>query len=246
MSTPAMRLCLDCKQAHVQGRKGRYCCDCGALRREAGRRRGVQKRIKYPPNDAIDRVIRDHYAKRLTNGYAIRSGPSLSDLAQRLGWPRCQVVKRAAELGLSRIKERPWSQEEMALLEKSAHLVAATIAVKFRRRGFSRTVAAIALKLTRTGLRGTHDYYSARECASFFGMEPNVVLKWIRLGYLKARTRGTGEKGDHYVINNAMVRKFVANHPTLFDIRRVDQVWFLDMLLEGKLCQDDRGNFEPL
>jgi len=58
------------------------------------------------------------------------------------------------------------------------------------------------------------------------------VTRWIKSGHLKARFRGTArtaqQNGDSYLIQERDVRRFILEHPTEIDLRKVDQLWFLD------------------
>jgi hypothetical protein len=63
------------------------------------------------------------------------------------------------------------------------------------------------------------------------------VTRWINAGQLKATLRGTArderQNGDIYLIREKDVRRFVLEHPSDIDLRKVDQLWFLDMLTNG-------------
>ena len=53
----------------------------------------------------------------------------------------------------------------------------------------------------------------------------------IKSGHLKAKLRGTArgeqQNGDIYLIYEKDVRRFILEHPTDIDLRKVDQLWFL-------------------
>jgi len=59
----------------------------------------------------------------------------------------------------------------------------------------------------------------------------------IKSGHLKARFRGTArgeqQNGDSYLIQEKDVRYFTLEHPTDIDLRKVDQLWFLDLITNG-------------
>ena len=42
-----------------------------------------------------------------------------------------------------------------------------------------------------------------------------------------------GPNGDIYLIQEKDVRRFILEHPTDIDLRKVDQLWFLDLLTNG-------------
>ena len=58
--------------------------------------------------------------------------------------------------------------------------------------------------------------------------------------YLKAKRRGTArterQNGDIYLIHERDVRCFILEHPMDIDLRRVDQLWFLDLITNGLVC----------
>jgi len=41
-------------------------------------------------------------------------------------------------------------------------------------------------------------------------------------------SRGPQQNGDSYLIQEKDVRRFILEHPTDIDLRKVDQIWFLD------------------
>jgi hypothetical protein len=54
---------------------------------------------------------------------------------------------------------------------------------------------------------------------------------------LKAKFRGTArteqQNGDIYLIREKDVRRFILERPTDIDLRKVDQLWFLDLITNG-------------
>ena len=71
------------------------------------------------------------------------------EIAARLKVPRWAVNRRAAALGLSRPKDRPWSAEDEAYVEASFHHTS----VKTLARKLGRSPTAVQLKAKRLGLR---------------------------------------------------------------------------------------------
>jgi hypothetical protein len=88
-------------------------------------------------------------------------------------------------------------------------------------------------------MRYKHDgsFYSANSLAQALGIDSHAVTRWIKSGHLKAKLRGTarGEQqhGDIYLIYEKDVRRFILEHPTDIDLRKVDQLWFLDLITNG-------------
>src|SRR5712692_6454504 len=79
------------------------------------------------------------------------------EIARRPGVPRWAVNRRAATLGLSRPKERPWSPDDESYLDGNFHHVS----VKALSRRFGRSATAVKLKARRLGLRKYDEGYTA-------------------------------------------------------------------------------------
>jgi hypothetical protein len=47
---------------------------------------------------------------------------------------------------------------------------------------------------------------------------------------------GEQQNGDIYLIRESDVRRFILEHPTEIDLRKVDQLWFLDLITNGLVC----------
>src|ERR1035438_3220876 len=73
--------------------------------------------------------------------------------------------------------------------------------------------------------------------AQALGIDPHAVTRWIKSGHLKAKFRGTArgpqQNGDSYLIQEKDVRRFILENPTEIDLRKVDQLWFLDLITNG-------------
>ena len=75
---------------------------------------------------------------------------------------------------------------------------------------------------------------SAYGLAQLMGVDSHIVARWIRTGALRAQPRGTlrtpQQGGDSYVIRPADVRRFIVTNPIGFDLRKVEPLWFIDLL----------------
>lgn len=191
--------------------------------------RKKSKPKKWVPTPEIDAVIRRLYAERVGRDKI----PHLKEFAKKIGWPHWAVKKRGRELGLARTKEASWSDAEAEILHKYSWMSDERIRLKLKAAGFVRTATAIHLKIKRTGAK-QGDFYSATGLASLFGCDNHCVLSWIGKGYLKAKPRGTertkAQGGDMWLIVPKDVREFIRLHPMEFDLRKVDQLWFVDLL----------------
>src|SRR5271166_1875378 len=196
----------------------------------------VQSRRKYVFTDQIDQLIREIYL----NHRDAKSRPGIPLLAKKVGMPHWALKKRARELGLARTKELSWSERELEILARYAWMSAERIRLKLKAAGYSRTVTAIHLKLKRMRFKHDGSFYSANGLAQALGIDSHAVARWIKSGHLKAKHRGTArteqQNGDIYLIHEKDVRRFILEHPTEIDLRKVDQLWFLDVLTNGFVC----------
>jgi hypothetical protein len=193
----------------------------------------VQSRRKYVFTDQIDRLIRESYHNRQNE----RTRFSVRALAKKVGMPHWALKKRARELGLARTKELPWSERELEILGRYAWMSDERIRLKLKAAGYTRTVTGIHLKLKRMRFKHDGSFYSACSLAQALGIDPHAVTRWIKSGHLKAKLRGTArtgqQNGDSYLIQEKDVRRFILEHPTDIDLRKVDQLWFLDVITNG-------------
>ena len=193
----------------------------------------AQHRRKYIFNDQADQLIREAYlSPRDRKGMS-----SIHLLAKRLGMPHWALKKHARELGLTRTKELPWSEPELAILSRCAWMSDERIRLKLKAAGFARTVTGIHLKLKRMRFKHDGSFYSANSLAQALGIDRHALTRWIKSGHLKAQLRGTArslpQNGDTYVIQEKAVRQFILQYPTEIDLRKVDQLWFLDLITKG-------------
>src|SRR5271157_2198654 len=193
----------------------------------------VQSRRKYVFTDQLDQLIREIYL----NHRDAKTRPGIRLLAKKVGMPHWALKKRARELGLSRTKELPWSEAELAILSRYAWMSDERIRLKLKAAGYSRTVTGIHLKLKRMRFKRDGSFYSAYSLAQALGIDPHAVTRWIKSGHLKAKFRGTArgpqQNGDTYLIQEKDVRRFILEHPTDIDLRKVDQIWFIDLITNG-------------
>jgi hypothetical protein len=165
---------------------------------------------------------------------------ALKQVGRRLGWTGSAVCKRGAELGLARVKESTWSEQELDILERFGYLAPSGIQRKLLEAGFARSVAAIQVKINRSRIKSNLEGYSACQLADALGVDVRKVLRWIQQRVLRAERRGTRrtpeQGGDTWWISDRGVRRFVLRYPEEIDLARVEKIWFLNLLSEGKLC----------
>ena len=221
--TSPKNICTGCSST-VHLRCGRR-CDPARVK--------AQGRRSYVFTDQVDQLIRELYL----NHRNAKTCPSIRLLARKVAMPHWVLKKRARELGLARTKEQPWSEPELAILARYAWMSDERIRLKLKAAGYSRTVTGIHLKVKRMRFKHDGSFYSAYSLAQALGIDPHVVTRWIKSGHLKAKFRGTArtpqQNGDSYLIQEKDVHCFILEHPTDIDLRKVDQLWFLDLITNG-------------
>ncbi len=177
---------------------------------------------KWIWTDAQDALLRREY------------DPAVKDRAQRIAnrlrVPRWAVNRRAVALGLSRPKDRPWSEADKDYLETNYHRTSMTAMVSRLRR----SPTAIKLKAKRLGLRKYDEGYTACSLAEALGVDPHWVLSRIRSGKLRAvqrhMDRTAQQGGDSWLITDEAVLDFLHHHPYDIDLHKVDSLWFMDLI----------------
>lgn len=195
--------------------------------------RHVPKKYRHVFSPEADEVIRVEYRRLLAGRrpYAVKER-----LGTKLGVPGWVTQRRATELGLSRIKEPRWSDPELELLAKHAHKNPDRIREVFAKHGFKRSRNAIGLMIKRRlgGVRMNRPWYTANELATLLGIDRHAPLRWISSGQLRAERvedfRTDEQGGYRWAIRRPGLRDFIRDHPEAIDLRKVDQLWFLDLL----------------
>ena len=203
---------------------------------EMARRRGLvvanhKDYDRYQPSDTVDAAIRRAY----------QSGKrgAVKELANRLGREYGWIKWRAAALGVRRPAGRMpnWTPQEDAILVSLEGKSLTTMQRALSRAGFQRSQAAIQGRVYRTGLSlDDPDTLTAHGIAQILCIDSHTPLRWIRAGALTARRYHqslTGETGDAkaWRIKRGALRNFIRDHPTEVDLRKVNQLLFLELML---------------
>lgn len=180
----------------------------------------------YEQRDDIDTMVREGYIHAKAKG-------DIKRLAERIGRPAWWVQKRAASLGMSRTNRTRldgWTDDEMALLDKWAACVPKVISIKLRQAGFSRTEVAVSVKLKRLKIdRFDPNRWTATEVAPLLGVNPATVADWVERRGLPAKRETWGPHGK-LMISRDRLRSWISKNRGYIDLRRVDQVWFFELL----------------
>jgi hypothetical protein len=92
-----------------------------------------------------------------------------------------------------------------------------------------------------------------RDLELCLGEDHHKISSWIANGWLQDRLQGTrrhgGNGNDIHRIREQDILTFIKNHPQEINLGKVDQVWFLDLvLLKGREVPeakaDRRGDAE--
>jgi hypothetical protein len=181
-----------------------------------------EKRHSWTTNEFIDNAIRETYTLGPTRD-------KVTALAKRVCRPRWWVSKRATQLGVVvRVGDRPWSRLEIQILDIHVHKSLRIIQRELKKSGFHRTEGSISHKRSKLDLlpRNDQSLYHSRQLAGLMGVNEKLIVKWINGGMLKAKKSGGGQ----WQIRDRDIKQFILEYTAVFDIRRVDKFWFVDLL----------------
>jgi hypothetical protein len=206
-------------------REARYCLKCRADRRR-------QAKLKYTWRPECDAYLNAHYFGGLNRRFRV-----LTRMVRLTGLPRWYIKRQAARLGLTMHMDRkPWTSTELNLLERLVgRSSTATIAKRLHR-----PESSVVNRLKRMGTsRRVRDGYTMRDLELCLGEDHRKISAWIVNGWLQDRLQGTrrhgGNGNDIHRIREQDILTFIKNHPQEINLGRVDQVWFLDLvLLKGR------------
>lgn len=192
-------------------------------------------KIKYHFTPEQDDQIRRLYQNEVGIKAVAYKGP-VRDLADKFGMPRRRISKRAVELGILPMQKKapPWTEEELKILGRNAHLTNRIIQKKLEGAGFHRTEIGILLKRKRMRYVSNLKAQNVGMVAECFGVDRRTVVRWIQKGWLKARRRGTdrtdSQGGDYYFIRDKWIRDFVIGSVAVIDFRKLDKQWLVNIL----------------
>jgi hypothetical protein len=220
--------CVICGQPIEEGRRqgqpprlARYCLKCRAERR-------CRAKVKYTWRPEHDAYLKVHYFGGLNRRFQV-----LSRMVRLTGMPRWYIKRQAARLGLTmQMDRRPWTHAEMKVIEKLVGRVSsATIAKRL-----GRPESSVVNKLKHMGTsRRVRDGYTMRDLELCLGEDHHKIIGWMKNGWLQDRLQGTrrhdGNGNDIHRIREKDVLHFIKHHPQEINLGKVDQMWFLDLVL---------------
>lgn len=168
--------------------------------------------------------------------------PTVRAYADTLGIGHHIFCQYAARQGWVEPKEPVWSRAELKLLEKYAHLSPVIIQKHFVAAGFKRTVLAVRLMRKRRNSHKGAPYYSASAVAKMLGVDSHHFDRYLLLKFpheLRFEMKGTAKRGrqhaDTKLFHIDTLREFFCNHPEEVDLAKVDKIWFLWLITNGKV-----------
>lgn len=188
----------------------------------------------------IETVLRKLYSEPFNTKN--RTLPGVKETAKSMGYPGHVFCRFALELGLTKAKEKSWSEAEIDILDQHGYKSLPTLAGIFRAAGFSRTQTAILLMRQRRGSHKSSPFYSLQALARLFGVDRHKVVGWVEQNWLQAEYRATPDpeatdmKGEIRVARKDSIYRFIVEHPEAFELRKVDQLWFLHLVTRGDVA----------
>jgi hypothetical protein len=167
--------------------------------------------------------------------------PTVRELAEEVGVSKKILCDYAARQGWVTPKEKPWTRAELRLLDKYAHLSPAMIQRHLKAAGCLRSEMGIRVMRTRRKAHKGSPYYSSHAMTQLFGIDSHTLDRvWLRkypdeLKYELKGERQRRQAGDIKLFHVDTIRQFVINHPEEIDLRKVDKMWFLWLVTEGKV-----------
>lgn len=208
------RCCRDCSADLSSRPYAQYCDDC------RWRHRGKPRKYQWTPE-------RDAYLRAQYSSLERHCGDRIGRI---WGWPAWVVRRRATELGLTQptwtSTRKAWTADEDRLLTKYA----GSRHPNWIARRLQRSLTSVVVRMKRQGLSRLPDGYSLLQVAAGFGVERGSVERWHRQGWLPHHFQL--QDGQPYRFTEADLLAFIHGHRTAFDLRKVDAMWFLSLVLD--------------
>lgn len=164
---------------------------------------------------------------------------TVAALAERWGVSETTVRRWARDLGLTRRRGAPgtggrWTDEELAILEETAHLSPEATQQRLLRAGYHRTAAAILhRRWTEQVQPEDGGYYAASQAADLLGIADATLTAALDRGELPAVHRGepqTHRSCSVRYVHRRDLARWVRDNPYRIDGTKVDMVWLIDLL----------------
>ncbi len=193
---------------------------------EANRPPGITRKYTWRPE--YDAYLKAQYFGGLNRRFRV-----LNRMIRLTGLPRWYIKRQAARLGLTMHMDRkPWTRAELHVLDDLVGRVsAATIAKRLHR-----PVSSVVNKCKHMRIsRRVRDGYTMRDLELCLGEDHHKISAWIKNGWLPDHLQGTrrhdGNGRDIHRFREKDILDFLRNHPQEINLGKVDQTWFLDLVL---------------
>lgn len=128
-----------------------------------------------------------------------------------------------------------WSEEEQRILERNAHLSCQAIQRRLKKAGHERSVGAIRDRIALNSLRQDTPYFCQKQLAEFLGVSAQTVRRWMEEGLIKSQRKQTEHPADPRLVHRNEILRFIKRYPRVVSFSKVDQLWFLDVIFEGRI-----------
>lgn len=208
----------------------------GKLGLRAHRQPVERRKIECTPE--LERRIRERWPSLTAKG-------ATTAFAVELDVPKHWLIRHATRLGLTvqQRKEPNWTAAEDQLMRKVPLHSPERAAAIFKQHGFNRTATAIVVRAKRLALsRRYRETLSATAAARILGVDAKGITALCIGGLLKADKRSTRrlpqQGGDPWSIRREDLRAYVIEQVASIDIRKVDKVLFVDLLVnQGQVAK---------
>lgn len=157
----------------------------------------------------------------------ISDGMTISQIATYKKLPgRTYHALRARSLKIRGRRQEPWSAEEDAYMEQFYGKISSDSIVK----RLGRTKEAIRTRAKHLNLgRQSQDHLRIPDLALIFGVERGKFEHLLYTGQMDGRKTAFGQ--GEWLIEPKAVVKFIKKRPLFFDLKKVDQILFFDLIL---------------
>lgn len=148
------------------------------------------------------------------------------------GWPEWKAHARAKELGLTKtIDKRPYTKADVAFI--LLHL--GQRSTRWISKRIGRSENSVSIKIFKLGRsQSVTEGYTLDRLSGLFGVAQNTVMSWRRRGLLRVETReDTTAARPAWQVSDAAVLEFIVRNPDEFNLRLVDQNWFMELIAPG-------------
>lgn len=188
-------------------------------------------------------ITTPHIDREIVRIYQSGKRGAIKAFAEKIDRPYAWVRYRAEQLGIRNPRCKPhggiaWNDpQELEIVETWAHCNVLTIQRKLKKAGYYRRPYAIENQVRKMKLdRMDPDYYRGIELAGLLGVSHQIIGRWVKNGFLEAtkrdnRLRMYSDDVHQLWIKRTALKTFIREYPQMVDLRKVDRLWFIDLVL---------------